>query len=446
MSSPTLDRHSPSRRPPQPVKRMPRNKRILRAILLVAGTLLLALLVLNLSLGNKQVDRPIPRVYATRDAAFAGSMSGSLGRRLVGGNSVQELLNGNQAFSAMLAAIQAARSTITLETYIYWSGETGRRFAVALAERAAAGVQVRVLLDWIGGDLDPGMLQLMTDAGVRISRYNPPRWYNLQRLNNRTHRKLLIVDGEVGFTGGLGIADAWKGDATEPGQWRDTHFVARGPVVSQLQSAFTDNWLQSTGEVLHGAEYFPVQTPRGTSTAHVFTSSPGGGAESVQLMYLLSIAAATSTIDLSAAYFVPDEVAIDALVAAMQRGVRVRIIVPGPFMDVPPVRWASRHRWQRILEAGGAIHEYQQRMYHCKMLIVDGLWVSVGSANFDNRSLAINDEANMNVYDAEFAARQSQVFEQDLKRSELVTLQAWRARPVTVKVLDAAASLFGSQL
>jgi cardiolipin synthase A/B len=265
-------------------------------------------------------------------------------------------------------------------------------------------------------------------------------------LNNRTHRKLLIVDGEVGFTGGLGIADAWKGDATEPGQWRDTHFVARGPVVSQLQSAFTDNWLQSTGEVLHGAEYFPVQSPRGTSTAHVFTSSPGGGAESVQLMYLLSIAAATSTIDLSAAYFVPDEVAIDALVAAMQRGVRVRIIVPGPFMDVPPVRWASRHRWQRILEAGGAIHEYQQRMYHCKMLIVDGLWVSVGSANFDNRSLAINDEANMNVYDAEFAARQSQVFEQDLKRSELVTLQAWRARPVTVKVLDAAASLFGSQL
>lgn len=425
---------------------MRRAGRLRRGVLLVTATLLLVLLVLNLSLGNKQVDRQIPRVYGTADPMFVPSIQGSLGRRLVPGNRIQELLNGEQAFPAMLSAIAASRHTISLETYIYWSGDVGRRFARALAERAAAGVKVHVLLDWIGGDLDDAMLRSMSDAGVRISRYNPPRWYNLQRLNNRTHRKLLIVDGTVGFTGGLGIADAWRGDATAPGEWRDTHFVARGPVVAQLQSAFTDNWLQSTGEVLHGAEYFPEQPTQGDALAQVFTSSPGGGAESVQLMYLLSIAAATRTIDLSAAYFVPDEVAIDALVAAVHRGVRVRIIVPGPGMDVPPVRWASRHRWERILEAGGSIHEYQDRMYHCKVLVVDGLWVSVGSANFDTRSLAINDEANMNVHDAAFAARQTQVFEDDLKHSRQVRLQDWQARPLTTKVLDALASAFGSQL
>jgi cardiolipin synthase len=421
-------------------------RRVLRAALLVAGTLLAVLLVLTLSLGNKQVDRQVPHVSGVGDPGFLRSMGGSLGRQLVQGNEVRELLNGDQAFPAMLAAVRAARHTITLETYIYWSGAVGWRFAQALAERAAAGVRVHVLLDWIGGDLDPAMLESMRAAGVRISRYNPPRWYSLHRLNNRTHRKLLVVDGEVGFTGGLGIADAWAGNATQPGQWRDPHFVARGPVVGQMQSAFTDNWLQSTGEVLQGPGYFPPPSAPGSAMAHVFTSSPGGGAESVQLMYLLSIAAATRTIDLSASYFVPDEVAVDALVAAMERGVRVRIILPGPAMDVPPVRWASRHRWERILAAGGAIHEFQDRMYHCKVLIVDGLWVSVGSSNFDNRSLAINDEANMNVLDAAFAARQTQVFEQDLARSRPVSLRAWRERPAFVKLLDAVASAFGSQL
>ena len=425
---------------------MPGSRRLLRGALLVAATLMVVLLVLNLSLGNKQVGHQIRQAHGTSDAAFVRSIGGSLDRPLAPGNSVQELLNGDQAFPAMLAAIEAARTSITLETYIYWSGGIGRRFARALAARAAAGVKVHVLLDWVGGNLDQSLLRLMTDAGVQISRYNPPRWYNLHRLNNRSHRKLLVVDGAVGFTGGLGIGDAWAGDATRPGQWRDTHFMARGPVVAQLQSAFTDNWLQSTGEVLHGSGYFPVQSPQGTALAHVFTSSPSGGSESVQLMYLLSIAAATRTIDLAAAYFVPDEVAIDALVAAMQRGVRVRIILPGPFMDVPPVRWASRHRWERILEAGAAIHEYQHRMYHCKVLVVDGLWVSVGSANFDNRSLAINDEANMNVYDAAFARRQTEVFEQDLERSRAVTLQEWRSRPMLDQWRDAAASAFGSQL
>lgn len=425
---------------------MPGGKRVLRAALVVAGTLLLVLLALNVSLGNKQVDRAVTHVHGIGDPEFLRSISGSLGRQVVDGNEVRELLNGEQAFPAMLSAIQAARATITLETYIYWSGAVGRRFAQALSQRASEGVKVHVLLDWIGGDLDEHMLRMMRSAGVQISRYNPPRWYNLHRLNNRTHRKLLVVDGKVGFTGGMGIADAWAGDATQAGEWRDTHFMARGPVVGQMQSAFTDNWLQSTGEVLHGSDYFPALPPQGASMAHMFTSSPGGGAESIQLMYLLSIAAATSTIDLAAAYFIPDEAAVEALVAAIERGVRVRIIVPGPAMDVPPVRWASRHRWGRLLLAGGSVHEYGQRMYHCKVLVVDGLWVSVGSSNFDNRSLTINDEANLNVFDAAFAARQTRVFEQDLAHSRAVSLLEWRARPVLVKLLDATASAFGSQL
>lgn len=416
----------------------------------MAGTLVLTLvaflLALNLSLGNKQVDGPLEHRYTVSQPQFPRSVGASLGRPLVPGNRVDELINGVQILPAMLASIRSARRSITFETYIYWTGATGREFTQALAERAMAGVRVHLLLDWIGGNIDEDQLARMEAAGVEIGRYNSPRWNNLHRLNNRTHRKLLIVDGEVGYTGGAGIADVWSGNAQGPGHWRDTHFRARGPVVTQLQAAFTDNWLQATGQVLHGADYFPALSDQGTALSHVFTSAPGGGSESIQLMYLLSITAAARSIDLSAAYFVPDETAVAAIVAALRRGVRVRIILPGPFIDMSVVRRASRARWGDLLRAGATIHEYQGTMYHCKLLVVDGLWVSVGSTNFDNRSFIINDEANMNVYDADFARRQTSVFEQDLARSRPVTLAEWQQRAWVDKVLDALASLVGSQL
>lgn len=417
------------------------------AIVLTAFcTVIAVLLTLNLGIGDKQIDKRITRQYAVGDRQFARTMGVILGPALEPGNQVQELVNGDRIFPAMLDAIRAARSTITLETYIFWSGSIGEEFVDALIERARHGVRVHVLLDWIGDQLDESLLTRMQENGIEVRLYNTPRWNNLHRLNNRTHRKLLVVDGRIGFTGGAGIADVWRGDAQSPANWRDTHFHVEGPVVGQMQSAFIDNWMQATGVVLHGEGYLPALPPAGSHRAQMFTSSPGGGSESMQLMYLLSITAAAKSIRLSASYFLPDDVAINALAAALKRGVKVSIIVPGPHLDRQLVRRASRAEWGPLLRAGAEIHEYQPTMYHVKVMIVDDIWVSVGSTNFDARSFAINDEANLNVYDAEFARRQIGIFEEDLKKSRRITLQEWQNRTWADKLLDFCASLLRSQL
>jgi cardiolipin synthase len=286
----------------------------------------------------------------------------------------------------------------------------------------------------------------MKAAGIQVERYHQPHWTNLQRMNNRTHRKVLVIDGEIGFTGGVGIADKWRGNAQDKDHWRDTHFRVEGPVVAQMQSVFMDNWIKATGRVLHGEDYFPALKPRGDEAAQMFSSSPTGGSESMHLMYLLAITAATRSIHLSNSYFVPDELVVRALAAAARRNVKVKIITPGPDIDTEVVRRASRARWGELLEAGVQIAEYQPTMFHCKVMIIDGLIVSVGSTNFDNRSLRLNDEANLNVVSAAFARRQIEIFEEDLRQSRPMTLDAWRRRPWQEKALEHAASLFGSQL
>ena len=327
------------------------------------------------------------------------------------------------------------------------SGAIGQQFAQALTERARAGVRVHVMLDWLGsGDIDEKYVEQMEQAGIEVRRYNPLRWDTVARMNNRTHRKLLVVDGKIGFNGGVGIADPWTGHAQDPQHWRDTHFRIEGPVVAQMQSAFLDNWIEVSGNVLHGAAYFPPIEPVGAHTAQVFTSSPGGGAESVQLMYLLSIAAAKESVQLSMSYFVPDNVAVNTLVAARKRGVRVQLLVPGPYMDRKALRRASRFEWGPLLRAGVEIYEYQPTMFHCKVMIVDERWTSVGSTNFDSRSFSVNDEANLNIYDAEFAREQVRIFEEDLRRSRRITLKEWENRAWSDKALDAVAGLFSSQL
>ena len=283
----------------------------------------------------------------------------------------------------------------------------------------------------------------MTRAGVEVRRYHEPHWYNLSRLNNRTHRKLLIVDGKVGFTGGVGIADEWTGNAQDPNHWRDTHFRAEGPVVAEMQAVFLDNWMKVTGDVLHSAAYFPELSPVGAGRAQMFSSSPTGGAESMHLMYLLAITAASRSIELSMAYFVPDDLAVRTLVAALERGVKVQIIMPGPSGDASVVRRASRAHWGELLAAGAQLYEYQPTMFHCKVLVVDGLMVSVGSTNFDNRSFRLNDEANLNVYDAAFAQRQSEIFAQDLTRSRRYTFEEWRNRPLEREDLGASSIASG---
>jgi cardiolipin synthase len=265
-------------------------------------------------------------------------------------------------------------------------------------------------------------------------------------MNNRTHRKLLVVDGKVGFIGGVGIADCWRGNAEDSRHWRDTHFCVEGPVVGQMQSAFIDNWVQTTGTLLHGNRFLPPPEVVGSAVAQIFTSSPRSGAKSMQLLYLMSITAAGESIDLSASYFVPGPIAIASLVQAAERGVRIRIILPGRHMDREVVRRASRALWGSLLTAGVRIFEFQPSMFHCKVLIVDRKWVSVGSTNFDARSFRINDEANMNVYDEEFACRQTEVFEADLRNSAPITAEAWAQRPWTERALDRSAALLASQL
>jgi len=413
----------------------------------VVLTLIGVVVAVNLIGGETKIERRIERIYALEDPRFHQELGVLLGPPFLVGNRVLVLRNGDEIFPAMLAAIRGAATTITFETYIYWSGDIGREFSQALAERARSGVKVHVLLDWVGSaKMDDTLLDTMKSAGVQIHKFHPPHWSHLGRLNNRTHRKLLVVDGRIGFTGGVGIAPLWTGRAQDPDHWRDTHFEVEGPVVAQMQAVFLDNWIKVSGEVLLGPAYFPPLAAVGSSLAQLFSSSPSGGSENMQLMYLLAITAATRSIDLSAAYFVPDDLATEALVAALKRGVRLRIVVPGPHMDSETVRGASRARWGPLLAAGALISEYQPTMYHCKVMVVDGLLVSVGSTNFDNRSFRLNDEATLNIVDAGFAAQQTRIFEDDLRLSRTVSLAEWRERPLQERIAERFASLIGSQL
>lgn len=413
----------------------------------VVATLAIVFLVLNFTGGEKKIESKIERHYGLDNPRFKDELGVLLGPQFVGGNLPRALLNGDEIFPAMLAAVRAAKKSITFETYIYWSGGIGQEFADALTDRARNGVKVHVLLDWVGSNkMDASLIEAMKAAGVQVQRFHPPHWSHLGRLNNRTHRKLLVVDGQISFTGGVGVAEQWTGNAQDPDHWRDSHFQIEGPVVAQMQAVFLDNWIKSTGEVLHGPDYFPALKPVGESDAQIFSSSPTGGAASMQLMYLFGITAASHAIDLSASYFVPDEMMSRALMAAMKRGVKLRIIVPGEHIDSDIVRSASRATWGPLLKAGATIAEYAPTMFHCKVMIIDGLLVSVGSTNFDNRSFRLNDEATLNIMDRKFANEQITTFERDLALARPITFEQWQQRPLRERMLERLASLLNSQL
>ncbi|QCB48865.1 cardiolipin synthase B [Hydrogenophaga sp. PAMC20947] len=413
----------------------------------VVVTVLITLLVINLIGGEKRIEKTLPRLYETDDAAFRRSLGSLLGPQLLEGNRIEALLNGDRIFPAMLQAIAGARATITFETFIYWGGEVGEAFVTALCDRARAGVKVHVLLDWVGSlKMDDSMVERLESSGAVVKRFHKPHWINWARMNNRTHRKLMVVDGLLGFTGGVGIADQWLGDARSPEEWRDSHFRVEGPVVAQMQAVFLDNWMRATGQVLHGEAYFPVLKPAGDQAAQMFSSSPSGGSESMHLMFLLALTAAREYIDLSASYFVPDSLTIRTLTAAAERGVVVRVLLPCGHIDSIFVRKASRASWGPLLRAGVQIAEYQPTMFHNKGLVVDGHFVSVGSTNFDNRSFLLNDEANLNVLDPAFAARMHAVFEADWAQGRRITLAMWRSRPWHQKMQEQGARLLRSQL
>ena len=416
-------------------------------VLTVLATAVAVVLAINFVTPEKKLERRIEHRYDTADEQFVREMGVMLGPSVIDGNRVVAYNNGAEIFPAMLEAIRGARVSVTFETYVYWSGEIGELFAKALAERAEAGIPVHVTIDWVGSiKMDPALLDLMEDAGVEVERYRPLHWYNLGRMNNRTHRKLLVVDGRIGFTGGVGIADEWKGNAEDPDHWRDIHFRIDGPVVAQIQAAFNDNWIKTTGRVLNGPDYFPPLEPAGDMKAHLFIASPAGGSESMHLMFLMAIAAAEHTIDLAASYFIPDELVMGALLQARKRGVRIRVVLPGPYIDSSLVRVTSKADWGPLLRAGVEIHEYQPTMFHNKLLIVDDEMVSLGSTNFDIRSFRLNDEASLNVYDRDFALQMTRVFQRDLERSKPYTYEQWLSRPWRERIAERVLLPIKSQL
>ena len=346
------------------------------------------------------------------------------------GDEVELLINGDEIFPAFLETIAEAEHTINLVTYVYWRGDIARDVADALAEKARAGVEVNVLLDAIGtAKMEGDVLDRMRDGGVRLAKFRPLKPYAIRRANNRTHRKLLIADGRVGMTGGLGIAEEWTGNAEDPDHWRDTHVRVRGPVARGLQGAFAENWLEATGEVLIGPHHLPDLDPvEDGGRMQVVRSSATVGDTDVEALYFLALASARKRIDLTAAYFAPRPAFVQALCDAAERGVEVRVLVPGPHIDKDFVRVAGRASYDELLGCGVRIFEYQPTMLHAKSLSIDGAWSSVGSVNFDNRSFQLHDEATLCVQSEAFADRLTRQFARDLERSEELEPGRWNDR------------------
>ena len=377
---------------------------------------------------------------------FAGTVAGASGSPFFAGNTVELLNNGDAFYPSMLAAIRGATVSITIEAYIYWAGNIGLEFANALAEQAKAGRKVKILLDAIGSaSIGPEILSLLESSGCQVAWYNPIRWYTLGRFNNRTHRKSLIVDGRVAFTGGAGIADHWRGDARGPHEWRDMQIRLAGPAVVPLQTGFAHNWQQTTGELLTGDTYYPILDADGPLAVQTLLSSPETGASNVRTMYYLSIVCARKSIYIANPYFVPDPVAIETLIEAKQRGVDVRIMVSGIRND----NWLARHNsvrlFGRLLAAGVEIQEFNRTMLHHKTMVVDRQWVTLGTTNFDNRSFAHNEESNVCFFDRGLAAQLHAIFQEDLRGCHRVTRDQWSRRGVWARGQELVASFLQEQ-
>jgi cardiolipin synthase len=388
---------------------------------------------------------------------FITTITGATGVPILPCNRVDVLNNGDEFYPVMLEEIARAQSSITIEAYIYWAGEIGRRFAEALAAKAGEGVPVKILLDAVGSaTIGTEILETLEKGGCQLAWYNRIHWYTIGQFNHRTHRKSLIIDGCVGFTGGAGIADVWLGHAQSPEHWRDTQIRIAGPAVAPLQTGFAHNWLKTTGELLSGAMYYPEHEREGSPPSRGYgvtglpvqtvMSSPESGASSVRLMHYLPIVCARRSIYISNPYFVPDQAAIDTLVEARQRGVDVRIMVAGRHNDTWLARQNSRRLYGPLLRAGIQILEYNKTFMHQKTMVVDGLWVSMGTTNFDNRSFAHNEETSVCVRNAGVAAYMEGVFQADMRACERVELETWRRRGLWTKSLEAIASLLEEQV
>ena len=392
---------------------------------------------------EKKVRKRINTDYSVGDDTFVRTMGNLLGPPLLERNKITVLENGDQIFPAMLEGIRSATRTITFENFLLHEGGISDAFAEALVDRARAGVKVHFLQDALGCNCLRGRaMDLIRRSDVELEIF---RFLGLT-MNFRTHRKILVIDGRTGYVGGTGISDDWKGNGRTRGLWRDSHFKVEGTVVAQMQQAFIDNWLETRAVLLHGEDYFPKLEDAGDVLCQIFKSSAGEGSDSARLMLLVSIAAARHTIRIANAYFIPDDLCLQALLDALGRGVRIEIITPGPDIDAQVVRAVGKAGWRPLLEAGARFYEYQPARFHCKYLIVDDCWLSVGSANLDNRSLSLNEEVNLNILDKKFVAKQIVTFEDDKARSREITMDDWQNRPWPEKIKGRLASILRSQM
>ena len=381
-----------------------------------------------------------------RDLQFTPYVASLVGVPVSDGNAYQMLLNGDAIFPAMLQAIAKAEHRISFESFIYSGGEVARQFTSALTSAARRGVTVRIVLDSIGSmDLPKETVKALTDAGIQVVWFNPLVSWSIEEVNYRTHRKVLVVDGIVAFTGGVGVADHWRGNARNDKEWRDTQFRATGPVVREFEAAFYENWLESGGREAPALDP-PRPSQSKDARSLVVWSNPMSGISNVKLLYLLSIAGARQSVDIQSPYFVLDSSTLDALSVARQRGVRIRILTEGDTTDTKTVKAASRSAYDALLARGYAVYEYQPTMMHAKAVVVDRRWSLIGSANFDNRSFELNDEITVAVDDTGLADELTKAFEQDLTRSKRLTLEEWRRRPVTQRMFEAFWGWFGEVL
>ncbi len=368
--------------------------------------------------------------------------------KITTGNKAELLINGDRIFPAFIETIESAQETLNVQTYVYWRGDIAADIAAAIAARAKAGVRCNVILDALGAaQIKRSLISDMRDAGVRVILFRPPKPYAIKRLQNRTHRRVLVADGRVGMTGGVGIAEEWTGDAQDSDHWRDSHVRVRGPVVRSMQGAFAENWLEATGEVLAGDQYLPELEPLGDEGRMQFVrSSAKVGDTNAEALYYLAIASAQRSIELTAAYFVPRPAFTDALATAAERGVDVRILVPGPHIDKGFVRVAGRAAYGQLLEAGVRIYEFQPTMLHAKSVCIDGIWSSVGTINFDNRSFQLHDEVTLCVWDKEFAEALSAAFANDLERSDEISPERWSDRSLFQRATEASTKVLRREL
>jgi cardiolipin synthase A/B len=409
---------------------------------LIGAVVVVVIIAAGLVIAQDQETVRVKTSVAATDPQFPVYLARLLGQPLTSGDEYIVHTNGDRAFPAMLAAIGRAQHRIAFETYIYDTGTIAGQFTDAFETAARRGVEVRMVLDAIGAkSIDPEHVKRLEAAGCRIGWFNKVAGYSVEEANSRTHRKALVIDGDIAFVGGMGISDQWAMDVEGQKQWRDTHVELRGPAAMDVEAAFYENWIETSGVVDPDVlTHAPVEGP---ARSIAVWSSPETGTNELKRLFLLAIAAARTSLDIQSPYLITDESSDWSLAEARRRGVRVRMLVEGDVTDAKPVKFAGRAAYERFLRQGIEVYEYQPAMMHTKAIMVDGVMSIVGSANFDNRSLELNDELSIAAFDRSLAARLTSDFEADLRKSQKLELESWRSRPLHIRAREQMWSYFG---